>query len=285
MRIKKFCNNEYLMAEGVWVRNPRSSGDAVDVNEFGKNELPLFLENETGNMRLSGMRIDDMDRSRLENVVICSDGYGWRERQKVLASLPNQKVKVMGVNGSLARWEMVGEKAESKRTMTFYLANNPYPECRSYLPVKHRYYPTLVSSTRTDPVFLKEYGSEPYFYRPTPDPNYSGIMEKGGHVRLDDYRNPVCAAISLAWRMGVKKMALLCCDESFEDERPGAVKMNNGLYQYPQQIKCQRVIDAQLYWLKQAGVEIADCSSGVEYENAAYINFKDMDSFFTRDDN
>ena len=99
---------------------------------------------------------------------------------------------------------------------------------------------------------------------------------------LDDYRNPVCAAISYCVKRGVKKLALFCCDESFEDERPSAQRMGNGLHQYPQQVKSQKIIDKQLYWLRSRGVEIVDCSSGVEYENAAYIEAEDLPNFFDK---
>jgi hypothetical protein len=168
--------------------------------------------------------------------------------------------------------------------MTFYLANNPYGECLGYLPKRHAYYPNLIASTKTNPAFLKAYRSQPYFYMATKDTNYSGVGHEGC-MSLDDYRNPVCAAISLAWKRGVKRLALLCCDEAFEEDRPNSVRMENGLYQYPQQIMCQKIIDSQLYWLRKAGVEVADCSSGIKYENADYIDFDGLPSFFKKDQN
>lgn len=284
MRVKKFKNNEYIFRDGIWVRNLCKEVAPIDINSLGKDETELFLGNELINMRRSGLQLDDLNPVGLENLVIFSDGYGWKERQFVLGDLPNTTVKTIGVNGSLAKWEMVGDKAEIKRTMTFYLVNNPYPECMGYLPRKHRYYPNLISSTKTNPKFLGEYRSEPFFYKSTQNLDYSGISSDNC-MSLDDYRNPVCAAISFAWRKGVKKLVLLCCDESFEDERPGAIKMKNGLYQYPPQILCQKVIDAQLYWLRKAGVKIFDCSSGIEYENAEYIAIEGIKGFFEKEDN
>lgn len=282
MRIKKYRNNEYILAEGVWVRNPCTDAKPVDINSLGGKDLALFLWNECENMKVSGINMDDLDRVGMDNVVIFSDGHGWRERQKVLAGIPNSAVKTIGVNGSLAKWEMVGDKAEFKRTMTFYLANNPYSECMGYLPRRHRYYPNLIASTKTNPRFIREYKGQPIFYRSSQDLNYSGVGQEDC-MRLDDYRNPVCAAISFAWRSRARKIVLLCCDESFADERPGSVRMSNGLYQYPQQIMCQKIIDKQMYWLRQAGVEVVDCSSGIEYENAGYISPEDLASFFEKD--
>lgn len=282
MRIKKYRNNEYILAEGVWVRNLCSDSKPLDINSLGKEELNLFLWNECENMKVSGINMDDLNRMEMENLVIFSDGHGWKERQKILAAMPNKLVKTIGVNGSLAKWEMVGEKADVKRTMTFYLANNPYGECMGYLPRKHRYYPNLVASTKTNPKFIREYDGQPMFYRSSQDLNYSGVGQEDC-MRLDDYRNPICAALSFAWKNRSKRIALLCCDESFEDERPGSARMKNGLYQYPQQIMCQKIIDKQIYWLKQAGVEVVDCSSGIEYENAEYISLENLPSFFDKE--
>jgi hypothetical protein len=233
-------------------------------------------------MKVSGINMDELNQIEIENLIICSDGYGWKERQKVLASLSNKLVKTIGVNGSLAKWEMVGEKTDVKRTMTFYLVNNPYEECIGYLPRRHRYYPNLIASTKTNPRFVKEYDNQPIFYRSSQDLNYSGVGQDEC-MRLDDYRNPICAALSFGWKSRAKRIVLLCCDESFEDDRPGSVKMKNGLYQYPQQIMCQRIIDRQIFWLKKAGVEVLDCSSGIEYENAGYINLENLNSFFDKE--
>lgn len=283
MRIKKQKNNQYRLAGGVWVRNPVCDSRSLDINSLGSRDMCLFLSNEERNMRLSHMQMEDMDGISMENVVVASDGYGWDERQLALASLPNSSVKVLGVNGSLARWRMVGEGAPAKRTMTFYVVNNPYPECACFLPRKHKYYPNMVASTRTNPRFIEEYKGQPYMYRPTPDLDYAGMWESC--ATMDDYRNPVCAALSLAVRGGAKKILLLCCDGAFEDDRPGSVRMKNGLFQYPQQVKCQKVVDGHLFWLKRMGIRVGDCSSGIEYENAEYIKFEDIDSFFAKEKN
>lgn len=284
MRIKKFKKNEYVLEEGIWVRNPFCEARPVDINSLTRGDQQMLLRNESENLRKPHLQMDDALDLHMENVVIVSDGYGWAERQLFLASLPSRSVKVIGVNGSLARWSMVGDAAPVKRTMTFYVVNNPYPECMAYLPRSHRYYPNIVASTRTNPKFLSEYRSQPYLYRPTPDADYSGFAAGDVNAVLDDYRNPVCAAVSLAAKRGAKRILLLCCDESFEDERPGAERMPNGLFQYPQQIKCQRVVDRQAYWLGAAGIRVGDCSSGVEMRNATYIKPEGIANFFDKDE-
>lgn len=278
-RVKKYKRNEYIVAEGVWVRNPYTDAEPLDMNDMARRDMDTFLSNETQNLSIDSIKVDEFNNQIMENVVICSDGYGWRERQRILADIPNSTVKVVGVNGSLAKWEMVGSLSDRKRVMSHYLVNNPYQECMSYLPTRHRYYPGIVASTRTFSGFLKDYPEKPIFYRPTKDSSYSGIPRDGCMV-LDDYRNPVCGAISYCVAKRAKKIVLLCCDESFGEARPAAERMPNGLYQYPQQIKSQRIIDAQISWLRAKGVKVADCSSGVEYKNATYIKVEEIPSFF-----
>lgn len=279
MRVKKQNKNEYIRSEGLWIRNPFLSSSPTDINNLANGDLRLLLENETINLNRKSINFDSFSRANFENAIICSDGYMWNERQSALALVPNKLAKVIGVNGSLAKWNMVGNLSDKKRVMSYYVVNNPYQECKRYLPKNHKYYPPLIASTRTNPEFLDEYQERPLFYSPIKDTNYSGIV-KEGCFSLDDYRNPICAAISYCVLSGVKKIVLFCCDESFSEERPGAEKMKNGLYQYPIQIKSQRIIDAQLYWLNKSGIKIFDCSSGIEYQNASYIKPEEIESFF-----
>jgi hypothetical protein len=279
MRIKKHKRNQYILCDGVWVRNPYLDAEPVDINDLAKGDIDLLLGNEISNLKKKSFSKDEFLNSGVDHAIICSDGYMWNERQFALASIPNKQAKILGVNSALSKWTMVGDLSAHKRVMSYYLVNNPYDECISYLPSRHKYYPPLVSSTRTNPEFLDKYPEKPIFYCPTKDLRYAGAG-RDGCITLDDYRNPVCAAISYCAKMGVKKLALFCCDEAFQEYRPGSEKMKNGLYQYPQQIMSQKIIDHQIYWLRSRGVEVADCSSGIEYSNAAYINIENLASFF-----
>jgi hypothetical protein len=280
MRVKKVQKNKYIISEdGIWVRDMCQVAKKIDINNLYEKEKKIWLENEMKN--LSKDRLDFNNNLIIENIIICSDGYKWKEKQKIIGSIPNSLVKVIGTNGSLSKWEMVGDNAEIKRVMSFYVANNPYGDCIGYLPKNHNYYPNIVASTRTYPEFIQRYKNSVCFYKPSSDMDYSGPPDLVG-LTLDDYRNPICAAISFAYELNVKKLILFCCDDSFEEERSGAIKMDNGLYQYPQQIMLQKIIDKQLYWLRQNNVEIFDHSSGIKYENAGYISEDDITSFFQR---
>lgn len=281
MRIKKQNKNKYILTkENIWVRDLcDNTSKQIDINNLYHKETNLWLNNEFENLKRP---ILDLPEITFENLIICSDGYDWKEKQKILGKISNHDAKIIGTNGSLAKWDMVGDQAETKRGMLFYLVNNPYSDCLSYLPKKHNYYPNIIASLRTNPDFIKKYRNEFHFYKPTSDQNYSGHPNLVNLV-LDDYRNPICAALSLSWKLGVKKILLFCCDEAFIDKREGAEQMENGLYQYPQQIMSQNIIDKQLYWLKQNDVEIFDHSSGIKYENAAYIDVDDIFRLFSKE--
>lgn len=281
MRIKKVKKNKYILSrDKIWIRDFCSIDQGLDINNLYDKENKLWLDNEFANLKKS--RLDLPLEVKYENLIICSDGFGWKEKQKIIGNIPNSVAKIIGTNGSLSKWDMVGEKAEIKRVMSFYVVNNPYPECMSYLPKKHSYYPNIISSIRCYPKFIDNYRSQPYFYIPSIHENYS-VLPNLINLTLDDYRNPICAAISLAWKLRVKKLLLFCCDESFIDNREGSIQMENGLYQYPQQIMSQNIIDKQLYWLRQNDVEIFDHSSGIKYENAEYIREDDIFSFFSKE--
>jgi hypothetical protein len=181
------------------------------------------------------------------------------------------------VNGALKKWKMAGE-SDLRRIVNFYLVNNPYEDCLNYFPFTNLYFPNLLASTKTNFKFTSNYRGEVYFYKPTEELNYSSAFSELRTV-LDDYRNPICAAISFAYQLQAKKILLFCCDESFEDFRPSATKMENNLYQYPQQILSQKIIDKQFFWIKKE-TKIFDYSSGIKYENAQYIDEENIKTIF-----
>lgn len=275
MRIKKTQLNEYIRtSEGVWVRNNCiSNAPKKDINTLSKQDANTFLHNEIVNLKRVRNELTDF---KWGNIVIVSDGLHFAEKQKLLAELPHQSVKVIAVNKALAKWEMLGSNP-IKRVINFYVTNNPYEEAIASLPTKHQYYPPCLASLRTNPKFVDKYKGEIFFYSPVYDSFYSN--QNDIECKLDDYRNPICAAISFAWHVGVKKLILLCCDDSFEEQRPGSMRLENGCWTYPQQIMSQNIIDAQLHWLKMNNVEIRHHGSGINYKNGEYIPAEEMARF------
>jgi len=239
----------------------------------------LIIDNELDNFAQHYALIDNEDVF-FRSIVVVSDGYNFVEKQKILARLPKE-IGILAVNGALKNWKLVGENAPLKRAIDYYIVNNPYPDCKQFLPTNHRYYPRCIASIKTNPEFLRSYLGLKYLYSPTKNELYSGPHLDSSYT-IDDYRNPICAAIGLAYRFRATKILLFCCDDSFNYEKPTAIKLENGLWHYPQQELSQKIIDANCYWLKKNKIEVADCSSGRKLENATYIknNEEDIVEYF-----
>lgn len=281
MIIKKHKNrNDYInTSDGVWVRNFAKTGvSPIDINNFlSEEDYRYVLNNEFKNRKV---RFSDLlQKDKYQNAVIVSDGFDFESKQEILAKLSYKEVAIIATNGALRDWKLVGQKAVLKRAITWFVVNNPYPECKKFLPMFHSYYPRCLASSRTNTEFVDKYKGDVLLYQPPINEHYSGCFH-GGDGIIDDYRNPICAAIGLVYRLGIQRLLLLCCDDSFSTEKPAAEQLENGLWCYPQQKISQRIIDANLYWLTQSGVQIADCSSGVKYENATYISVEEIPDFF-----
>jgi len=280
MRIRKFksTKNEYVFAGGVWVRNFAKWG-ATPLSEtslMNKDDRYVMIHNEYSNKTFNLENIAETTFN-FPNVVIVSDGFDFANRHKLILDLP-EGTCVIGVNRSLNKWGLLD--TDQKRGMNFYVVNNPYEECMFYMP--KRYFPACVASTRTNSDFVGQYPGRKFLYDPIPDREF-GFM-KNQKYYVDDYRNPICAAIHLSYRFGAQKILLLCCDDSFKENKVGATLLDNGLFAYPQQLRSHEIIDANLFWLNKLDVKIADYSSGPIYKNSAYIAGDDeAKAFFHKD--
>ena len=265
--------NEYVRTEdGVWVRNPcKSAVVPLNINDLGSTaDKRLFLENEVANLRKG--RVYLPPSLRAEKVVVVSDGFDFEGARETLKRLVGKGVRTLAVNGAVAAMP-----DEERKLVDRFVVNNPYRQCLKDLPKEGRC-PSCIASVRTCPEFVSRYRGEMTFYSPTNEENFASTRAKHD-CSLDDYRSPVCAALSLAYRMGASRVLLLCCDESYERERPGTVRLDNGLWSYPQQLAAQRVLDLTCRWLGLGGVRVGNCSSGMKYSNAEYIGREDAPKF------
>ena len=293
MRIKRHKNrNTYLLSgSGVWVRDfTQENVPFQDINRLTRPEDHVRLvDNEVRNRRMNLAEVDGEDFF-FRKVLIVSDGYGFKVKHRFLSQMPDD-VTILAVNGALAKWELVGPSCpgDEKRSIDFYVVNNPYEECQRFLPRRNRYYPQCVASVWTNPDFVSVYNqrSTVYQYTPTTPQDFS-TMSSSSLFCLDDYRNPLCAAIAFAYRCGVERLSLFCCDDSFPERREGAEQLENGLFSYPQHFQTHSIIDANLYWLKKSTdreVAIRDSSSGPKYANTPYIEPDKLVEFYEgRDD-
>lgn len=275
LRIKKHSNrNHYLhVGDGLWVRNPGIPGvPFIDLNKLiSEADYKVILKNEMINNRMKYPWVDS-ENLLYEKAVIVSDGYDFDEQHAKLADLPTS-VAIFAVNGALKKWK------SKKRTPNFYVINNPYPEAMHYLPKGQS--PRCIASVRTNYEFLQKYQGPKYRYFPVCDTVYCGSDMKDCKYRIDDYRNPVCAAINLLHRFGVKKLALAFCDEVFNEERPASIAGDNGKFYYAQHLKANSLIDGNLYWLaKNNECEIRQITQGPKLKTATYITAEDIAPFF-----
>lgn len=272
MTIKKHINkNEYCLSKsGHWVRNfSNQFVKPIDINDITPLEdIKLILENEFKN---SIKRYQIMEDTIHEKVVIIGDGYGFEESIKAIEDLPPE-VMVIGVNKAFAKWT-------SQRRLNYYVVNNPYQDCLYYYPQIITSWPTCIASIRTNAHFLEIYKGLLYIYSPVSGEIYSGPHDEKTYF-VDDYRNSICAAIGLCHKLKVRKLMMMSTLEMYKEERSGTVSVKDGLWTYPQQKIAHDLIDANLYWMQKAKIDVGYTNSGLDYEFATYINLVDLKRFF-----
>jgi hypothetical protein len=276
LQIKKHNNkNEYAYAGyNTWVRNfTKTSVKPYDINDdmLSLDDIKLILANEESNGQKIYQKVDTEDFVH-EKIVIVSDGYKFKDAQKIIDSLPSDVV-IMGVNGAFANWQN-----QTKR-LNYIVINNPYEECVYYYPTIIKHWPKCIASIRSNAPFISSYKGFVYVYKPTPNVAYSGFNSEFESF-IDDYRNPVCAAICLSHKFKVKKLLILSISDLYADNRPGTEKVKDDLFIYPQQKMAHSLIDANLYWLDKTGVKTRFNDAGLDYRYASYIREDEVKDFF-----
>jgi hypothetical protein len=270
-------NNHYLRTQGgIWVRNPYvTKVKPYDINEttdVGHSELCVKNEFKNSERRAPGFSVENWE---LQHVVIVGGGVDVRKKLQLVKTL-GKDVKIIVVNDGLNDWDV----RLANRSPDLYVVNNPYPEATNYLPRAGKLAPRCLASVRTNSTFVEKYPSQLFTYHPTPSSTYHS-----GQVQdcLDDYRNPVAAAISFAARSGLKKLLLVACDASFRDAREGSEKLPNGMRQFPVYNQAHHMLDGLAYWLRESGVKVGDSSSGPKFDRAEYISDEQWLRFFSED--
>jgi hypothetical protein len=277
-------HNQYVLTKsGYWVRDFSQKAKPLDINKFTQqNEQQMLTGNETVILSKKIPEIGSDHLPTYRKGVVVSNGFQFNAIKEVLDQLPRD-VCIIGVNRSLANWNL-SEIGLPHRKMDYYFVNNPYNDCLGFIP-EHSYYPRCICSLRTNSQFIEKYSGMLFYYTPTPDVSWG--KRQAGVRPMDDYRNPICGAISLLARCNVKKLALVCCDDAFEDQRPASEQLPNGLWMYPQHHITHELIDGMLYWLtspENTDVKVVDISSGPEYRHAIYIGIDKLLDFFNNDE-
>jgi hypothetical protein len=274
MRIKKIKNNQYIKTDNYdyWIRNYTNSSYYLDINnKIPKSEYFLLMENEFWNNKNRYPWID-YENFIYDTAIIISDGYDLDNIYPFIENLSSKdKICLIGVNGILKNWKC-------RKSLNYYVVNNPYEECLSFLPNHNRTLPKCVASNRTNYLFLQNYNGTKYRYSPVSEENFCFNKNSENFYQLDDYRNPICASIGLAYRFKVNKIIFLCCDDVFKESKPGSTPVDDQVYCYDQQNLATEIIDSYLHWIKN-NIDIAYYCRWKKIKNADYIDIRNMDEF------
>ena len=235
--------NEYIKVDDLWIRNyTKQNVISKDLNSlYEEEELKTIIENEIKNSKVGSPNLLE-ENFQYENVLIISDGLGFDEHKKLLDNL-NPNFCVIAVNSAMTFWE-------STRFPDFFLVNNPFESI--FAQTLKSGWPKLIASRRTNNKFITNYRNIKYFYDPTCNQKYQSPVAKKSSNHIDDYRNPICAALGCAWNFGAKNIVLAYCSNAYKKERPGCEQVDTEAWCYPQQILANKIINSYLFWNKLA---------------------------------
>lgn len=271
LTIKNHKNgNQYIYVEkNIWVRNfTLPYARPIDINKLYKDdEIKFFIENDNKNIGSNIPKFEPRDLSQ-KNVIIVSDGFGFSNIENILEKININKKFIILTNNSLKKWN------NTKVLPDLFVENNPFQECLNN--ISNKFYPNCLLSTRVYNKFIDYYKYKNInFYNPTPLENYNPSVKNDDSKHLDDYRNPICAAINYCYYCNAKNIFLLYCSEAFEKERPSTILHNNELhYQYQQNKLSESIIDSMIFWLKKKNNNLNIFHHGLEktFNFATYIN-------------
>lgn len=268
--------SRYLLSGEKWVRDfTKSAGK--DINKlYDRDSIRKSIENETV---IRGMNLPLIDRENYfhSDVVIVSDGFDVESCKDLINFLGKNKTVIIGVNGVMS--------CSLQIRPSFYLINEIDSDAMSYFPARMSILPPLIASVRSHPEFVSRYKARRaavYNYVPTGSDQFSSKLFSCSYT-VDDYRNPICAALNLAFRWGANRILLLAPHDLFKENREGTKKINSGLYIYPQQMTAHNFVDGCLHWLKEYnGCESFAVTSGPEFTNAKNVSSAEATRIFSK---
>jgi hypothetical protein len=243
------------------IRNFINQNHGYDLNNlYSAQDIKSVIINEGSikTMNLSGI---DKENKFSATVAIVSDGFDIAKCENLINNLGRLGITVIGTNGCMT--------CKSRVIPSVYLFNS-VDNVSSWFPNTLQVLPPCIVSVRSNPEFVKKYRSRNklmYTYVPTPNKNF-GSNYFNSFYTVDDYRNPICAGINLAFRWQASRIILIAPHDLFSEERPGTKKIAQNIHIYPQQELAHSFIDGSLYWIKEAGIETWVISSGPKFEFA-----------------
>jgi len=239
--------NQYLNVEkNIWVRNfTINNVSPIDINNLIKEEeIKTFINNELTNNMLNISKFETKDL-RNKNVFIISDGFGFDDINEILQNINIENKFIILTNNSLRKWNNFDVLPD------LFIENNPYKNALNN--INSRIFPNCLLSNRIYPEFINMYKYKNiHFYNPTPSLNFNSQSSTDISNYLDDYRNPICAALNYCFLCNAENINLLYCSEGMDKEKPASFLHNDGIhYQYNQNKSADEIINGMIFWYRK----------------------------------
>lgn len=261
--------NEFLRVDQYWVRNfTKKNVVAKDINIlYDDNEIKTIIDNEIKNSKTSAPDLLD-ENFNFTDVLIISDGLGFENHKELLKNI-RQDICVIALNKTMQFWE-------AEKFPDFYLVSNPSETVMPDMPQKA--FPKLISSRRACHKFVQNYRNIKYFYDPTCDEKYQSPISKKSGMYIDEYRNPICAALNCAYNFGARNFYMAYCSDAYKVERPGTVQIAENAFSYPQQILANKIVNANIFWNKISNMNNNIYYTGIK-NSFSFAKYYDQDEF------
>lgn len=260
--------NQYSLTNNIWVRNfTRDDTKPIDINDlYEDEEIQTCIENEIKNSKLIVPNIST-ENFEIDSVVIISNGFEFRENHKnIIESIDTfDNKQVFCVNKTILLWN-------ANKYPNFYLTNS------FTKPTGMNFYPRLICSQRMDYNFLKSYRNNKFVYSPTPNYKFSSPNSIDETFFIDDYRNPICAALHCAYKFKAERIFLAFCSEGYSDKKEGMVDAGEGVCMYPQQKMANDIINHMIFWYRYSNPNTKIFYTGLKnsFSFAKYLKVNDF---------
>lgn len=269
MQFKIKDKAKYILSKnGYWVRNFFS--DIGDYKfDYYNHDIKELTNNE---IMIKSLNIPSIDKEiiRTEKIAIISSGTDIENCRNIIKKLINKKYFLLGVNDILNKGIFPN----------YYINCDTTNYCIRHIPKKARILPQLIVSSKSCAEFVKLYKSKGsvYYYIPTMNSKYN-LKNKSSYT-IDDYRDPICAAINFASRWSTD-IVLISPQNFFKEMKDGMEKIDDNKYIYPQQKISHYFADSLCYWAKEeGGCDISVVSTGMKYENANNLSIEQAEELY-----
>lgn len=271
LTFKKHKNsNEYMRSGNYWIRN--FYGECLkpkDVNNFYYNvDIKSIINNEMKNSNMRHPYLESELFRKYKKTIIFSDGFGFDENHKLFERISPDTLCI-SVNQAARFWNAAAFP-------DFLLINNPDEICLTGMPTSR--FPVLIASRKTCNKFLQNYKNLIYIYDSVSDDYYESQVSKSSEFHLDDYRNPICAAISLASKFVRGDIYLAFCSTAYKEKKDGMSKIEDGVFQYEPQTVADQLVDGNLFWYRIGNKNSKIFHTGVKnsFKFSTYIDPSEM---------